>query len=186
MKHEMNLAVVSERVRAPTYEELYGRATRSAAASRSIPRGPGLRRFVAVGVVAVCAMLLVGQRQRIVRHAPALAGLYALGGLPVNVRGLAFRDVKSMLLQEDAQRVLAVEGQVANLRDTAVSVPDMRISVAAPDGREIYAWTAKSPKPRLEAGETAYFRARLNAPPAEGEAIKVRFADSAAMPPLRR
>jgi hypothetical protein len=184
MNHDMNLAVVSERVRAPTYEELYGPAQRPLAARKRTRRG--LRRYAALAMAAACVMATLGQRQRIVAHVPALARLYALAGLPVNLRGLAFRNVKSMFIEENSERVLAVEGQVANVRNGPVSVPDMRVSVTAPDGREIYAWTARSPKPRLDAGETVYFRARLNAPPAQADAIKVRFAELSPKAPGQR
>jgi hypothetical protein len=43
-------------------------------------------------------------------------------------------------------------------------------------GQEIYHWTAAPQQSRLRAGETAFFRARLAAPPLEGREVRVRFA----------
>ena len=44
-------------------------------------------------LVALCAALL-GWRKDVVRHVPQLASLYAAIGMPVNLRGLAFIDLK--------------------------------------------------------------------------------------------
>ena len=179
MAGEIDLAVKSGRVRAPTYEDIYG-AGRSAG---DVPASAGRRRFgpaLLLCGAAFCAMLLVAQRQRVVKYAPFTAGAYAAAGLPVNARGLAFRNVKATVLADAGQKVLAVEGHVANIRDTTLNVPDLRVAVDGPDGRELYYWTAKSHKPRLGAGEEIYFRARLASPPSDGESIKVRFTDASA------
>ena len=44
------------------------------------------------------------------------------------------------------------------------------------DGRELYVWTARGPKPRLGAHERVPFRARLAAPPAGVRDVLVKFA----------
>ena len=130
-------------------------------------------------------MAAISQRERIVRRAPAMANAYAALGMPVNTRGLAFKTVKTTLLDDASQRVLGVEGQISNLRDVAVDVPDMRISISSSNGLEIYNWVARSPKSRLGPGEEVYFRTRLNAPPEQGEKVTVRFADLGANQPAK-
>ncbi len=180
MAQEISLAASSSRALAPSYEELYGRrASKSAPEAQLRPRST-FAPVIAALAVAMLIMVMVAQRARIVKIAPGLAGAYAAVGLPVNVRGLAFRSVKTTLLEEGSQRVLGVEGQISNLRDASVDVPDMRIAIAAADGAEIYSWIAKSPKSRLAPGEDVYFRARLNAPPERSEKVTVRFAETAA------
>ncbi len=45
-----------------------------------------------------------------------------------------------------------------------------------PNGLDRYAWTAPTPKSRLEGGEKIAFRARLASPPEDGAEVLVRFA----------
>ena len=156
---------------------------RPAKAGSSIParssapaKGPRLRpaaAFVAAGI-AVFGFLL-GERTAIVGVAPSLASLYAAIGLPVNVRGLAIRDVRSVEEIADGSPLLLVTGEVENVSGTELEVPRLRLAVTASGDREIYAWTTIAARSRLGPGETAAFRARLASPPAEGQAIKVRF-----------
>lgn len=182
MAGEIDLAVRSGRVRAPTYDELYSRSRVETAAPDATPRMRVNAVWLLCGA-AICAMLLVAQRHRVVKYAPFTAGAYAAAGLPVNARGLTFRNVKATVLADGGQKVLAVDGHVTNIRDTTLNVPDLRVAVDGPDGRELYYWTAKSPKPSLGAGEEIYFRARLASPPSDGESIKVRFAEASAKTP---
>ena len=125
-------------------------------------------------------MLTIGQRERIVRHLPQVGRAYAAVGLPVNLRGLEFRDIKSTILTDNGQRLLAVEGVIAQVGRQDEKVPDVRVAVRDPSGRELYSWTTPAPRARLNRGETALFRARLMAPPVTGAEIKVQFADAAA------
>jgi hypothetical protein len=50
------------------------------------------------------------------------------------------------------------------------------LALRGPDGRDIYVWTAKGPKPSLNARERAPFRARLAAPPADVRDVLVKFS----------
>lgn len=148
------------------------------APARPSPRTAGARlrpaaAFVAAGI-AVCG-LLVGERTAMVRFAPSLASFYAAIGLPVNVRGLAIRDVRSIEEISDGSPLLLVTGEVENVSGAELDVPRLRLAVTASGDREIYSWTTIAARPRLGPGETAAFRARLASPPAEGQAIKVRF-----------
>ncbi|MFC3695347.1 FxLYD domain-containing protein, partial [Chenggangzhangella methanolivorans] len=128
---------------------------------------------VAIGVVALGA--LAGARVEIVRLAPSLASLYEAFGLQVNVRGLAIRDVRSAEELVDGSPVLLVTGLVENVSAGELDVPRLRLAVTAGGERELYAWTTVAARPKLQPGETATFRARLASPPAEGQAIAVRF-----------
>jgi hypothetical protein len=141
-------------------------------------RGPRLPPFLLAAGVACVLATAVAQREAIVRTVPAGARIYAMLGLPVNLRGLAFRDVKGILLDEGQQRVLAIAGEISNLRGSTWPVPDLRIAVRGSDGREMYTWTTAAPKPDLEAGETVAFRARLATPPEGAREIVVRFAEA--------
>jgi hypothetical protein len=61
------------------------------------------------------AVVALAKREDIVRLAPPLAGAYAALGLPVNVQGLEWREVRTSLVTEASQKVLAVEGEIRKI-----------------------------------------------------------------------
>ena len=141
---------------------------------RRLPRpNAGL---LALAVSSLAFMAALGLRDEAVRAVPPLARAYAAIGLPVNLRGLEIRGLRSSLLQDASGSVLAVEGEIVNIRPRTVAVPQVRIGVEGADGHEIYTWTTAAPKARLAEGETIDFRARLTAPPAGAHAVLVKFA----------
>jgi predicted Zn finger-like uncharacterized protein len=141
---------------------------------------PGLlRRLVSLPmlIVVMLAILLgaLNWRAAVVRHFPQTASLYAAIGLPVNLRGLFFQDVKSRNEFEDGTNVLVVEGTVVNLTTRTLDVPRLRFALRNASGHEVYAWTAQPAKPTLGSGNGLPFRARLASPPADGRDVIVRF-----------
>ncbi|GAC1335521.1 MAG: hypothetical protein NVSMB26_20250 [Beijerinckiaceae bacterium] len=132
--------------------------------------------FAAILAVIVGSMGLVGLKERIVRVFPATSSLYAAAGLPVNLRGLEFRGVKSALSEDGPQRFLKVRGEIANLRTGQNVVPQIELVVSGADGRPAYSWTALAPKTKLAANETIMFETRLVSPPAAARDVTVRFA----------
>ena len=147
----------------------YGRA-------QALPRTwPGMD----LGIGALALLILgVAKRESIVRLAPPLAGAYAMIGLPVNVQGLEWREVRTRVVTEASQRVLAVEGEIRNLRGRSQTLPDIQLSLRDNGGREIYAWKAPAPQADLGGGQTVAFRARLASPPGAATAVRVVFADA--------
>jgi hypothetical protein len=121
--------------------------------------------LVAGAAALVGAMAAVGARAQIVAIAPAAGGFYAAIGLPVNPVGLAIADVSARLGAGGDKSVLAVEGALLNLTGKATAAPNLRIALRAADGRELYVWTTRPPKDRLEAGDRVPFVARLASPP---------------------
>jgi hypothetical protein len=174
---EISAEASSEPPRAPTYEELW-REPRRLAASISIAPAPRDR---APGWAAAVAILmgvstLIGLREKIVDIAPPAAKAFAAIGLPVNLAGLELREVRSHIEMDGARKVLAVEGEIANMRRDSRSVPPVALTVRGEDGQAKYAWTTRAAKSRLEPGETIVFRARLASPPESGAEVLVRFA----------
>jgi predicted Zn finger-like uncharacterized protein len=127
-----------------------------------------------VGLIGILAAL-VTWRGEIVRHAPQMASLYSALGLPVNLRGLAFTDVKTTKDTHDGVSVLVVEGTIVNVTSVPIEVARLRFAVRNDAGNEIYAWTAMPSQTVLPAGERLPFRSRLASPPTEARAIEVRF-----------
>jgi predicted Zn finger-like uncharacterized protein len=156
---------------------------RKAAATVSRPpkRKPARRRplterlgIPALGLVVLLVAGAVFARQPIVAAMPDLAGLYALIGLDVNLRGLEFRNMTATRDIENGRPVLIVKGEIANVASSDNPVPPIRLALRS--GRqEIYAWSVESPRRALAAGETAQFSTRLPTPPPGASDIEIRF-----------
>ncbi len=147
-------------------------------------RLPVLRRprFVpAIGLPTACTAMgalvlaLVIWRADVVRLLPQTATFYKMVGLEVNLRGLAFRDIKVTNETVDGKPVLVIEGAIIGQTRAPVELPRLRFSVRDAQGAEIYAWNAVLEQSVLKPGERAYFKSRLASPPPEGRNIDVRF-----------
>jgi predicted Zn finger-like uncharacterized protein len=114
-------------------------------------------------------------RAEVVRALPQTASLFSAIGLPVNLRGLVFTEVKTSKEVQDGVPVLVVEGAIANVTKARAEVPRLRLAIRDAAGLELYAWTALPPSPMLAGGEAQPFRTRLASPPAEGREVLVRF-----------
>lgn len=135
-------------------------------------------------LVLVAALVFAGLilwRDGVVRLLPATGAVYRLAGLPANPLGMEIRGLRARLLREEDRIVLAIEGDIANLRRAIVATPTLRLIVRAVDGRDLYAWKIHPGRKRLEARETIGFRARLAAPPDAGaEVVAALEAERAA------
>lgn len=125
--------------------------------------------------MAALVMALVFWRADVVRLLPQTASFYKMVGLDVNLRGLAFKDVKLTTENVDGKPVLVVEGMIVDETRKPVELPRLRFIVRDAQGTEIYAWNAKLEQSLLNPGDKAWFRSRLASPPAEGRSIDVRF-----------
>jgi predicted Zn finger-like uncharacterized protein len=128
-------------------------------------------------ILALAAILigLVQGRATVVRHFPQTASLFSMIGMPVNLRGLIFQDVKSKSEFHDGVMVLVVEGVIVNLTRNTLEVPRLRFSLRSGTGHEVYAWTALPSRPLLGSGDGLAFRTRLASPPSDGRDVIVRF-----------
>jgi predicted Zn finger-like uncharacterized protein len=139
---------------------------------KSSRKGLGVAILAAAGALVVAA---VAARASVVRAIPDLAGVYAAAGLPVNLRGLEFREVRTSSETQDGIAVLVIEGEVVNVAKHAVEVPRVRLAVLGAGGQELYSWTALLPRSTLSEDEKVPFRSRLASPPSEGREVLVRF-----------
>ncbi len=126
----------------------------------------------AMGALVVA---LIVWRADVVRLAPQTAGFYKLVGLNVNLRGLAFKDVKVTSETVEGKPVLVIEGMIIGESKKTVDLPRLRFSVRDAQGVEVYAWNSVLEQTTLKPGEHASFKSRLASPPAEGKSIDVRF-----------
>jgi predicted Zn finger-like uncharacterized protein len=128
-----------------------------------------------IAILAVIISMMVAWRNPIVQNAPQLASFYAAIGLPVNLRELVFREVRTSYETRDGVPVLLVDGLIASTGRRPVQVPRIRFALRDRIGQEIYSWSAMPERSILEAGEILPFRSRLASPPTEGQDVVVRF-----------
>jgi predicted Zn finger-like uncharacterized protein len=128
-----------------------------------------------IGVLVLTLASIVTLRQQIVRHLPQTASLYAMLGMPVNLRGLQFGNIKTVREMQDGVPVLVVEGEIVGTSARLTEIPRLRFAVVDRNGKEIYAWTARPDRTLLPPGEALPFRSRLASPPAEASGVNVRF-----------
>lgn len=151
------------------------------AAARPVaaPRRAPPRRAIGVACGVLLATLTLAGRERIVVRIPVADRLFAAIGLPVNLAGVEFRNVVSKVAEIDGQKVLAVTGEIVNIRASASAVHGLTLTARGADGRSLYVWTATAGTSKLGAGETTTFRTRLASPPEEAREVLVAVAEPA-------
>jgi hypothetical protein len=138
--------------------------------------GSAIAAVFALAGLVVMGTTVIAARTAIVSIAPATAAIYAGMGMPVNLRGLSFADIRATVTQQaEGAGELLVTGEIKNLRASETPVPSLRLALRSEDGRELYVWAARGPKTHLGAGERVPFRARLAAPPAGIRDVLVKF-----------
>ncbi len=151
---------------------------------RTLLKPPGLLRApgksfaslpTACAAMGALVLALMIWRVDVVRLLPQTATFYKMVGFDVNVRGLAFKDMKITTETVDGKPILVIEGVIVGEGRQAVELPRLRFSVSDAHGAEIYAWNAVLDQPVLKPGERAWFKSRLASPPPEGRNIDVRF-----------
>jgi predicted Zn finger-like uncharacterized protein len=155
-------------------ETLAARRSRRQARSRRLS-WPLSRMQSAILALIIFDATLVGWRSEVVRLLPQTASFYAMIGMPVNLRGLAFDGVTTATEQHEGVPVLVVTGNIVNVARKPVEVPRLKFSVRSDTGSEIYSWTMVPPRTVLPSGDTLPFRSRLASPPTEGRDVLVRF-----------
>jgi predicted Zn finger-like uncharacterized protein len=127
---------------------------------------------VTMGAIALGLMIW---RTDIVRLLPQTAPFFKMVGFSVNLRGLAFEDVRVSTELVDNKPVLIIEGNIVDTTKKTLEIPRLRFLVRDANGTEIYAWNAVLEQSVLNPGEKAWFKSRLASPPAEGREIAIRF-----------
>ncbi len=130
---------------------------------------------IACAAMGALALALIIWRGDVVRLLPQTAAFYKMVGLEVNLRGLAFRNVKISTETVEGKPVLVIEGVIIGETKKPVELPRLRFSVRDAQGAEIYAWNTVLEQTVLRPGEHAWFKSRLASPPPEGRNIDIRF-----------
>jgi len=170
-------ATETARKRLPWFGKLF-----SPGASIRAPGKPFISPPIACAAMGALVLALTIWRVDMVRLLPQTAAFYRMVGLEVNLRGLAFKDVKVTTETVEGKPVLVIEGVIVGEAKKPVELPRLRFSVRDAQGAEIYAWNTVLEQPLLKPGETAWFKSRLASPPAEGRNIDIRFFNRRDLP----
>ncbi|WP_027552386.1 MJ0042-type zinc finger domain-containing protein [Bradyrhizobium sp. Cp5.3] len=145
-------------------------------AASPVPRKSYFGLPTACAAMGALVVALVVWRADMVRLLPQTAAFYRTVGFDVNLRGLAFKDVKLSSETVDGKQVLVIEGVIVGEGNRkALEIPRLRFAVRDAQGAEIYAWNTVLEQTVLRPGERAFFKSRLASPPPEGRNIDVRF-----------
>ena len=150
---------------------------RQAHITRRLPMAR-FRRTARLGaLVALLSVLLLGYSLRtdIVRLFPALAGLYAAVGLPVNVIGLAFEDPKTLTSFRDGKNVMLITARIRSIAGQAVPVPPVLVSLLDANGTPLYEWTVTPKATEMDPGEVFDFSTEVNTPPEGAVTVRLSF-----------
>ncbi|WP_245333627.1 MJ0042-type zinc finger domain-containing protein, partial [Bradyrhizobium guangdongense] len=91
----------------------------------------------ACAAMGALVLALVIWRGDVVRLLPQTAAFYKMAGLEVNLRGLAFKDVKLSSETVDGKQVLVIEGVIVGEGKKPLDIPRLRFAVRDAQGAEI-------------------------------------------------
>lgn len=152
---------------------------RQAAANKRLPLARARRVIRLVSVTALVLLIGAGVlfRTDVVRQFPDLAGAYDALGLGVNVVGLEFRDVTTLVTLRNGNREMRVDGRIFSIAARRVAVPRTVVTLLDDNGNPIYEWSIPPEVPELQPGEVVDFTAQLTSPPDAATRVRVGFAD---------
>ena len=115
-------------------------------------------------------------KDRIISAVPSAARLYRLAGLAPEPVGIGFelRQVTSVRRLVNGERVVVIQGLVANVADHPQAVPRLRAVVTNSDGVQVDQWTFSAADERLPPGGTSKFETSATNPPREGN-LSINF-----------
>jgi len=149
---------------------------------RAVARGlPAAKLFRMIRIAAVVLLLVVVAgglllRTEIVKLAPAMAGVYSALGIGVNVVGLEFSEVSTLMSRRGDSDVISVTATIRGVEARRVVVPAVVVSLLDAKGASLYQWSVMPPAPDVEPGEAVAFSAELASPPKGATQLRLGFA----------
>ncbi len=127
-----------------------------------------------LGILVVASMMIYA-RVGVVKMIPAMSSVYAMVGLPVNVRGLMFSNIQQNWEIVDNSLHLKIEGEITNLTNKYKPLPPLVFGALSEDNREVFRWVMKVRKKPLLPGEKALFKAMVPVPPEHSKHLLISF-----------
>lgn len=154
--------------------------------SRQLPLARVRRILRLTGLFTLVLMIGAGFsfRTEIVRAFPDLAGAYEALGLGVNVVGLEFRDVKTLLALRRGADVMQVDARIYSVAPGKVEVPPVVVTLLNDENVPLYEWSVVPSVPVLQSGEVVDFSTQVTAPPAGATKVRLTFASGRIQAPI--
>lgn len=151
---------------------------RQSSLSRQLPLARVRRILRITGLCSLVLMIGAGFsfRTDIVRAFPDLAGTYEALGMPVNVVGLEFRDVKTLLALRRGADVMQVDARIYSVAPGVVDVPPVVVTLLNAENVPLYEWSVAPSVPVLQSGEVVDFSTQVTAPPPGASRVRLTFA----------
>lgn len=148
--------------------------------TRQLPLARVRRILRAAGLIGLALLIGVGfsLRTEIVRFFPDLAGTYQALGLGVNVVGLEFRDVKTLLALRRGADVMQVDARIYSVAAGKTAVPPVVVTLLNEANEPLYEWSVQPETAELESGQVVDFTTQITAPPAGASKVRLSFARS--------
>ena len=150
------------------------------------PRASRLRRRfrmprgVTLGLASLALVsLTIGARAKIVQMLPRTAALYAVAGMPVNLRGLDFKDVRTVRL-DPASPEVRVSGEIRNVAHGRVRVPRLAFEIRDGAGQPLIRWSERAPVRLVATGRAFAFTSTPHQIPPESRSVLVHFESDGA------
>ncbi len=139
-----------------------------------------LLRGIRLGAVGLLVVMICGGlwfRTEIVRLFPDMAGFYSVVGLGVNVVGLEFTEVSTLMTRRGDNPVITVSAKIHGVEARRVRVPAVVVSLLDEHGASLYQWSVMPKAGDVEPGEAIDFSAELASPPKGATQLRLSFVD---------
>jgi hypothetical protein len=132
-----------------------------------------------LGILGAAAGGAIAMKDRVIEKWPASARVYAMIGLGPEpfAHGLELRNVKSNETKSGDERVLEIEGEIANTSGKVRDVPMLKGTLFDGKNAELQSWTFPAPEARLLPGEKSVFKTQVRNPKPEATRLTIVFHD---------
>lgn len=163
-------------------DKAFARRLSSLSAQLPLARVRRAARLVALALLVVLTGAGIMFRTEIVRSLPDLAGVYAALGMPVNVVGLEFRDVHTLMTLRNGTNVMKIDARIYSVAPRSVVVPPVVVTLLDDEGAALYEWSVAPDARDLESGEVVDFTTQLGSPPPGATRVRLMFSGGRAQP----
>jgi predicted Zn finger-like uncharacterized protein len=135
--------------------------------------------IVVLGILGAAAGGAFALKDKVVEKWPAAARIYALIGLAPDPLGygLELRNVKSNEVKVGEDRILEIEGEIANVSGKVRDIPMLKGTLFDAKNGELQNWTFPAPEARLLPGERKVFKTQVRNPKPEATRLTIVFHD---------
>ena len=152
-------------------------AERQMLLNRHMPKARFRRAVRIVEAVVLAAILVggIGFRENIVRAFPDMSGFYQAIGLGVNVFGLEFSDVKTLVSLQEGEEVMEISASIVSVSSGQVSVPPIVVTLLDEAGQSLYEWSVSPRASIMLPGEVVGLQTQLTSPPPQTKTVRLTF-----------